>query len=52
VRTLELWQTYSREEVHDIFSPDTVFTGTWGIQGIIKVPDAALGGEQFEVGRG
>ena len=42
MRNLELWQTYSREEVHDIFTPDTAFTpqaGTWGLQGIVKVPE-------------
>jgi hypothetical protein len=42
MRNLELWQTFSREEVHDIFSPDTAFTpqtGTWGLQGIVKVPE-------------
>lgn len=42
MRSLELWETYSREEVHDIFSPDTAFTpqaGTWGLQGIVKVPE-------------
>lgn len=35
------YNKYSREEIHDIFSPDTKFTaqaGTWGLQGIIKVP--------------
>lgn len=34
-------EKYSREEIHDIFSPDTIFTkgtGYWGISGIIKVP--------------
>lgn len=34
------YNKYSREEIHDIFSPDTKFTaqaGTWGLQGIIKV---------------
>ena len=39
---LELWNDYDREAIHDIFSPDTVFTpqaGTWGLQGIIQVPD-------------
>jgi hypothetical protein len=42
MRTLELWQTYSREEIHDIFSPNTLFTpqaGTWGLHGTIKVPE-------------
>jgi hypothetical protein len=42
MRNLELWQTYSRQEVHEIFSPDTAFTpqtGTWGLQGIVKFPE-------------
>lgn len=40
-RQLTKNERYSREEIHDIFSPDTVFTkgsGYWGISGIIKVP--------------
>jgi hypothetical protein len=44
VRSLTLWQTYTRQEVHDIFSPDTIFTpqaGTWGLQGIVSVPGRA-----------
>lgn len=35
------YNKYSRKEVHDIFSPDTKFTaqaGTWGLQGIIRIP--------------
>lgn len=39
---LTLWSDYTREEVHSIFSPNTVFTpqaGTWGLQGIVKIPD-------------
>lgn len=42
MRELELWQRYDRREVHDIFSPETRFTpggGTWGMQGIVKLPD-------------
>lgn len=42
MRRLTPYETYSREEVHDIFSPDTAFTpqaGTWGLHGIIKVPN-------------
>jgi hypothetical protein len=42
MKTLKLWNFYSRKDVHQIFSPDTRFTpqsGTWGLQGIIKVPD-------------
>jgi len=41
MKTLRLWDFYSRKDVHSIFSPDTKFTpqsGTWGLQGIIKVP--------------
>jgi hypothetical protein len=40
--SLQLYSDYSRQDVHDIFSPDTVFTpqaGTWGLQGIVDVPD-------------
>ena len=40
-RQLELWQEYSREDVHDIFSPESTFTpqaGTWGLQGMVRVP--------------
>jgi hypothetical protein len=41
MKSLRLWDFYSRKDVHSIFSPDTKFTpqsGTWGLQGIIKVP--------------
>lgn len=41
-RTLKLNELYSREAVHGIFSPETDFTpraGTWGLHGIVKVPD-------------
>ena len=40
--TLVPYEEYSREEVHDIFSPDTIFTpqaGTWGLQGVVPIPD-------------
>lgn len=39
---LELHAEYPRQMVHAIFSPDTKFVpqrGTWGLQGIIPVPD-------------
>lgn len=42
MKTLKLWDFYTREDVHSIFSPDTVFTpqsGTWGLHGIVKVPE-------------
>jgi hypothetical protein len=42
MKLLELWTSYTREEVHSIFSPDTPFTpqaGTWGLQGMVRVPD-------------
>jgi hypothetical protein len=41
MKTLKLWGFYSRRDVHRIFSPDTNFTpqsGTWGLQGIVRVP--------------
>ncbi len=41
MRTLQLWQEYSRKDVHSIFSPETTFTpqrGTWGLQGMVRVP--------------
>ena len=56
--TLDLYQLYTRRDVHDIFSPQTKFTpqaGTWGLQGIVKVPNTddfvffvTLGSEQGE----
>jgi Domain of unknown function (DUF3427) len=39
---LILYEEYSREEVHNVFSPDTIFTpqaGTWGLQGVVPIPD-------------
>ena len=39
---LILYEEYSRVEVHNIFSPDTIFTpqaGTWGLQGVVPIPD-------------
>ena len=42
MRPLHLWDKYSREEVHDIFAPDTAFTpqaGSWGLWGIVRVPN-------------
>jgi hypothetical protein len=39
---LQLWNDYTREDVHSIFSPTTTFTpqaGTWGLQGMIRIPD-------------
>lgn len=41
MRTLQLWQEYTREEVHSIFSSDTTFMpqrGTWGMHGMVRVP--------------
>lgn len=40
MRGLILYEDYTREEVHDIFDPDSKFTpqaGTWGLQGIIQI---------------
>lgn len=42
VQPLQLFRTYSRQDVHGIFSPNTTFfpqAGTWGLQGIVDVPD-------------
>lgn len=39
---LKLFNQYTRKEVHDIFdplSPFSVGAGTWGIHGIVKIPD-------------
>ena len=44
-RVLTLCETFSRQDVHDIFDPGTRFTpsaGTWGLWGIVPVP-AKLG---------
>src|SRR5437016_8152691 len=41
MKTLTLYENYTREDVHDIFDPDSTFTpsaGTWGIQGIVRIP--------------
>jgi hypothetical protein len=39
---LTLYSEYSRQDVHDIFSPNTRFTqssGTWGLHGIVEIPN-------------
>ena len=39
---LKIWDEYSRRAVHDIFAPSSPFTpqaGTWGLQGIIELPE-------------
>lgn len=40
--TPELGKEYTRESIHAIFSPQTTFTpqtGTWGLQGMARIPD-------------
>lgn len=40
MKELTRYEKYTREEVHDIFSPNTNFTphaGVWGLQGIIPI---------------
>jgi hypothetical protein len=40
--SLVLYDDYTREEIHDLFAPDGPFTpqsGTWGLHGIIALPD-------------
>jgi hypothetical protein len=42
VRRMQIGNMYTRKDVHDIFEPNTPFrsgTGTWGLQGIIKIPN-------------
>lgn len=41
-KPLERYLDYSREEVHAIFAPSTPFTpqtGSWGLHGIVSIPD-------------
>jgi hypothetical protein len=36
-----LYHDYTREDIHAVFSPDTIFTpqaGTWGLQGVVPIP--------------
>ncbi len=40
-RFLVLHEDYTRQDVHDIFDPTSIFTpgaGSWGMQGIIPIP--------------
>ena len=40
--SLNLFNQYTRKEVHDIFDSESTFTpqtGTWGLHGIVKVPE-------------
>lgn len=42
MKELRTNEFYSREEVHDIFSPETKFLpsrGSWGLRGIVKIPE-------------
>ncbi|QLK09356.1 hypothetical protein BMG_6129 (plasmid) [Priestia megaterium] len=42
IKNLIQFETYNRQEVHDIFDPASTFrsgTGTWGLQGIVKIPN-------------
>ncbi|WP_161515508.1 DUF3427 domain-containing protein [Priestia megaterium] len=41
-KPLQLYETYDRKMVHDIFEPFSPFhwgTGTWGSHGIVKIPN-------------
>jgi len=41
-RPLVKYEDYTREEVHDIFNPHSRFTpntGTWGLHGIVRIPN-------------
>lgn len=40
MKKLNLYDKYNREDIHSIFSPETVFTpqaGTWGLHGIVRI---------------
>ena len=40
MQQLRLWHPYTRQEVHDVFEPDTPFTpqtGKWGLPGIVRL---------------
>jgi hypothetical protein len=40
-RKLVLYDDYTREEVHDVFDPDSTFApqaGSWGLWGIVEIP--------------
>lgn len=42
MRKLKRYQKYNREEIHDIFSPNTKFVpqaGDWGMKGIVSIPN-------------
>ncbi|WP_257147207.1 hypothetical protein [Bacillus wiedmannii] len=42
MKKLELLNQYTREDIYNIFDGVTPFTpgaGTWGIHGIVKIPD-------------
>lgn len=42
MKPLARFEDYTREEVHALFAPETRFTpqaGTWGLQGIVPLPD-------------
>jgi len=42
MKILRVGNFYNRNDVHGIFSPESIFTpqaGTWGLQGIVRVPD-------------
>lgn len=43
MKKLKLYEKYSREEIHSIFSPETIFTpqaGTWGLHGIVRISNS------------
>ncbi|USL34824.1 hypothetical protein [Priestia megaterium] len=42
IKNLIQYEAYNRQEVHYIFDPNSTFksgTGTWGLQGILKIPN-------------
>jgi len=43
MRNLNLYEFYNREEIHDILSPNTIFSksrGPWGIWGLVRIENS------------
>jgi len=43
MRNLNLYELYNREEIHDILSPNTIFSksrGPWGIWGLVRIENS------------
>ena len=43
MRNLNLYEIYNREEIHDMLSPNTIFSksrGPWGIWGLVRIENS------------